>query len=532
MGSHLEASTEPPARLPEAGLGRSAGILGLGNTASRLIGLAREAVISGYFGSSGELSAFNLAARVPAMIYDLLVGGMLSAALVPVFTDYTRPDRRDELARVASAVLSLIAIAMGAIVVLIEIFAGPLAHLLGDFDDPALQLVLTRSLRVIAPAVLLFGLSGGITGLLYALQRFSYAALGAAVFNLGIVIAAPIFASRIGVYALAVGVVGGSLLQLLVAIPGLRDMAVHFLVTVRHPAVRRIMRLYLPIALGLVVAQVQIAVDGRWASATGPQSVSWMRYATTLIQLPLGLVPVAVSLAALPGLSRRAAEQDWDGFRRIFGRGLRLVLVLLIPASVGLWVLAGPAIQLLFEHGSFQPVDTTMTTRALRLYLIGLPFAGVDFLFNYTFYARRNTHLPALVGVISVGFYFIVAAALRSPLGYLGLVLADSVKQAAHAGIMAVLMLHSRGRLQRERILSTLARATGAAAAMGAAVWVLAGVVIPRVPPGLIGEVLAVAVPGAVGAGLYLLLLRVLHVPEAAAFTGAVRQRVSRLRPG
>ena len=204
------------------GLARSASILGLGNIASRLIGLAREAVISGYFGASGELSAFNLAARVPTMIYDLLVGGMLSAALVPVFSDYARLERRDQLPRIASAVLSLIAVAMGVVLLLLELFAVPVASVLGDFDDPALQQVLTRSLRIIAPAVLFFGLSGGITCLLYSLKRFTYTAVAGAMFNLGIVIAAPLLASRIGVYALAVGVVGGSLMQLAVMAPGLR----------------------------------------------------------------------------------------------------------------------------------------------------------------------------------------------------------------------------------------------------------------------------------------------------------------------
>lgn len=526
-------SAEPeagqPAAAPERGLARSAGILGLGNIASRVIGLAREAVISGYFGSSGELSAFNLAARVPTMIYDLLVGGMLSAALVPVFSDYARSDRRDELARVASTVLSLIALAMGVIVLLLEVFAAPLAGVLGNFADPALQEVLVRSLRVIAPSVLVFGLSGGVTGLLYALKRFNFTAVSGAMFNLGIVLAAPLLAQRIGVYALPLGVVAGSLMQLVVMLPGTRDLGLRFSTAWQHPAVRRILRLYVPIALGLIVTQAQIIMDGRWASATGEQSVSWMRYATTLIQLPLGLVPVAVSLAALPSLARRAADGDWEGFRGIFGRGLRLVLVLLIPAAVGLWALAEPVIRLLFEHRSFQPVDTVMTARALRFYLPGLLFAGVDFLLNYTFYARQNTRTPAIVGVIAVGFYFIAALSLKEPLGFLGLVLADSVKQAGHAVIMTALLFSSVGRLHRERILSTLASAAGASLVMGGAVWLLAHWLEPRLSAGIAGEVAVVAVAGGAGVALYLGILRLLRVPEAAALMAPVDRLVAKV---
>ncbi|MCX7669714.1 MAG: murein biosynthesis integral membrane protein MurJ, partial [Anaerolineae bacterium] len=449
-----------------AGLAVSAGIVGLGNIASRVIGLARDTITSWYFGSRGELSAFNLAARVPTMIYDLLVGGMLSAALVPVFSEYARPERRGELARVASAMLTLIALLTGSIVVGLELFAPAIAGILGDFADPALQGVLTQCLRLIAPAVFLFGLTGGVMGLLYALKRFSYTAAGGAVFNLGIVIAAPLLAQRIGVYALPVGILLGSLLQLAVLLPGLREVRLRLSTAWGHPAVRRIFRLYLPIALGLIVTEIQIVVDGRWASATGPQSVSWMRYATTLIQLPLGLIPVAVSLAALPSLSQHAAAGDWDRFRDLFARGLRLVIVFLFPAVAALWALAEPIIRLLFEHGSFTPADTVMTARALRFYLIGLPFAGVDYLLNYAYYARQNTRTPAIVGVIGVGFYFAAALLLKGPLGFLGLVLADSAKQIGHAAIMSALLIRALGQWRGYRIEQTMARTTLAALAL------------------------------------------------------------------
>lgn len=508
------AGNPEPKSAGGSGLIRSAGILGIGNIASRLIGLAREAVISGYFGASGQLDAFRLASRVPTMIYDLLVGGMLSAALVPVFSEYARPDRRDELARVASTVLSLIALIMGVVVLVLEFFAGPLAGLLSDFANPEYERVLRDCLRIISPAVLFFGLTGGATGLLYALRRFNYTAISGAVFNLGIVTLTPLLASRLSIYVLPLGILAGSLMQLAVVGWGARGLALRFSSAWRHPAVRRIGRLYLPIALGLIVTQFQIIVDGRWASAAGAQSVSWMGYATNLIQLPLGLIPVAISLAALPTLSQRAADEDWDGFRSIFGRGLRLVLVLLLPAAVGLWALAEPIIRLLFQHGNFNVEDTVMTARALRFYLAGLPFAGVDFLLNYTFYARQNTRTPATVGVISIGFYFLTALLLKGPLGFLGLVLADSAKQAAHAVIMTALLLRSVGRLHRQGVLRTLAAGCGVALAMGAGVWAISQVLAPLLPAGKIGALVTVAAAGGAGALFYLAALRLLHVEE------------------
>lgn len=526
------AAAEPrAAERSGPGLARSAGILGLGNIASRVIGLARESVISGFFGASGQLDAFRLAARVPTMIYDLLVGGMLSAALVPVFSAYSRRERRDELVQVASAVLTLIAIIMGVIVLLVEAFAGPLAGLLSDFADPQLETMLANCLRVIAPAVLLFGLTGGLTGLLYALRRFSYTAMSGAIFNLGIVLLTPLLARRIGIYVLPLGIVTGSVGQMLISGYGLRDLRFRFSAAWRHPAVRRIGKLYIPIALGLVVTQVQIIMDGRWATAAGAQSVSWMSYATTLIQLPLGLVPIAVSLAALPSLSQFAAEHDWEGFRGIFGRGLRLVVVLLLPATVGLWVLAEPVIHLLFQHGQFTPQDTVMAARALHFYLIGLPFAGVDFLLNYTFYARQNTRTPAVVGVVSIVFYFATALLLKDgPLGFLGLVLADSAKQASHAAIMTALLLRSVGRLHNQQFLRTLGFSAVGAGIMAVVLYLVSQSLGRVAPEGKLGALLIVAVAGGLGGGLYLLALRLARVEEVSRLVDTVAGRILRRR--
>ena len=514
----------------ETGLARSAGILGLGNVASRVIGLARVTITSYYFGSHGDLSAFLVASNVPTMVYDLLVGGMLSAALVPVFSTYGSHEKRGELAEVAGAVLTLITLVMGVVVLLLEVFADPLARVLGNFSDPVLHTVLVRCLRLIAPSLLFLGVAGGVTGLLYSLKRFSYTAISASVFNLGIVIAAPLLAGRIGVYALPLGIMAGSLFQILVMLPGLRDLKLRIALAWKHPAVRRILRLYVPIALGLIVTQVQIVVDRRWASSTGAQSVSWMSYATTLIQMPLGLVPVAVSLAALPSLSRRAAEADWDSFRAIFARGLRLVLVLLIPAAVGLWTLAEPVIRLLFQHGSFTPADTIATATALRFYLLGLLFAGVDFMLNYTFYARQDTRTPAIVGVIAVGLYFVTAWSLLPVLGFLGLVLADSVKQAGHALLMTILLFRSVGRPGGHRLRETALKAAVAAAAMGIGVWWLSGRLMAFLPGGFMGELAVVALAAGAGGVFYILALRLLGVGEVAALMGAVGGRLKLAR--
>lgn len=432
-----DSQSPPPA--DRALIARSAGILALGSIASRVLGLVREVVIADLFGASGMVSAFRVAAQVPAMFYELIVGGLFSAALVPVFSQVAEQKGREALWALFSRVASLIAVVLAAIVLLLELLAPQVAWLMGGGFEPELQAALVRMIRIIAPAVLLFGLSGVVTGLLYALKRFTFPAFGAAVFNLGTVIAAPLLAGRMDAYSLAVGVLVGSTLQLLIQTPDLRGVKLSFRLDISDPAIRRILTLYLPIAVGLVVSQLQIAVDRRLASATGESSLAWMANATTVIQLAHGLVAVAISQAVLPTLSRLSAAGDLDGFRHTLGQGLRLVLVLIVPATLGLLAIARPVISLLFEHGRFTAVDTGWTAAALRLYLLGLIFASIDWPLNFAFYARQDTLTPALVGIFSVVVYLVVALSLVGPLGFLGLVLADSAKHFSHAVTMLIL---------------------------------------------------------------------------------------------
>jgi len=261
-------------------------VIAAGNVVSRLLGLVRETVIAALFGATGLVSAFRVAAIVPTMIYDLLVGGMLSSALVPVFSEYAARENREALWRLVSAMVSVAAIVLGALLILIELFAPTVAWLLSSGFDPGLLAITARLIRILAPAVVFFGCSGVITGLLYTLHRFRYPAFGAAIYNAGLIIAALTLHRRFGIEALAIGVLFGSLLQLLVLVPDLRDARLHLSLALRHPGLRLIMRLYVPIAVGLVISQLAIIIDRNLASHTGPQSIAWMQYATTLIQFP------------------------------------------------------------------------------------------------------------------------------------------------------------------------------------------------------------------------------------------------------
>jgi putative peptidoglycan lipid II flippase len=415
---------------------------------------------------------------------------------------------------------------LAAVVLLLEALAPQVAWLLGGGFSPELQAALATMIRIIAPAVLFFGLSGIITGLLYTLKRFTYPAFGAAVFNLGTVIVVPLLSGRLDVYSLAVGVVLGSVMQLLIQVPDLRDVRFRISFDLSHPALRHILHLYWPIALGLIISNLQIMIDRRLASATGPSSIAWMSRATRLIQMPHGLVAVAISLAVLPTLSRYSAQNDIDGFRDTLGLGLRLVLVLILPAAFGLLMLAQPIVALLFEHGRFTAYDTYWTAWALRYYLLGLVFAAVDWPLNYAFYARQDTLTPALVGMFSVGVYLAVALPLMQPLGFLGLVLADSAKHLSHALVMLILTHRRIGSLGELGLaptgLKTLLASGVVVLVMFAA---LRGINWAIGSGGLLAGLLTVVLVGGLGAIAYLAAASLLNIEEVGLLRRLVRER-------
>ncbi len=496
--------------------------------ASRVLGLVRETVIAYLFGATGYVSVFRVAATIIQTLYDFLIGGMVSAALVPVFSDLVA--RRAELWRVASVVLNALALLLACAVLALELCAPQLVWLLGSGYAPELQAAAVDMLRLVLPAVFFLGLSGVITGLLYALKRFTYPAFTTAAYNAGIILVAFALTPVFGITSLIVGVLVGSASQVTLQLFGLRDWQYRFAFDFSHPAIRQILKLYAPVVAGLSISVVSVVIDRNLASHTGAQSLAWMQNATTLTQFPLGLVATAISFAILPELSRQESgvsqqpnnQLPITNFRSTLSFGITLVLLLILPATVGLFVLARPIVALLFERGAFTAMDTTMTARALEFYLLGLPFAAIDQPLVFAFYARKNTLLPNLVQFGAVAIYLGVAFALVQPLGMLGLVIANSAMLAGHAVAMLWFTRTRLGGLDGRALGDTALKIALAAGAMG----VIAQATLNALSGGALWwQVLA---PTCVAGVAYVALLRVLRVREVERVWQIVVARVRR----
>lgn len=520
----------PPAGVTQehTQIARAAGVLALGNIASRLLGFVRETVKSHLFGAGAIVDAYGVATIVPTMLYDLLIGGAVNGALVPVFSEYVSEDR-DALWQLVSALLNMVVIALAVVVLIIELLAPQISFLVlrGSADAPTLDLA-TQLLRITVPAVLFLSLSGVLSGLLYALKRFAFPAFTAAVFNAAIVTVTLIFHRQLGIRAMAVGLLIGALLQVVLQLPGLRDTGLRIGVRLWHPGLRRVMGLYAPTLIPLLAdVGVSRPLSLLLASQTGAGGISYLNYATFLTQLPQGLVASAISLAVLPTLAARASGEDEEAFSRTLARGLRLVITLMLPAVVGLFILARPTVELVYGHGSFQLYDTLMTSWALRFYLLGLPFAAIDLLLVFSFYAQQDTVTPALIGVGTIITYLLLAAGLLPTWGLFSLMIADSFKHLFHTMLSALILGQRLGGLGRHGVTRTLGVVALSSAVMGAVAYgALMGV--ERLLPGGGGlaEVLAVAVPGLIGAALYAWLATRLGVSELQMLWDMLRERL------
>ncbi len=515
----------------ERSIASAAFIIMLGNILSRVMGLVREQVVAGLYGGSSTTDSLTIASNVSTITYDLLISGIVSAALVPVFSEYAAKEKREELWRVASSVLSIATVTLGALVGVMMLFAPQLTGLMASKFSPTQLDFTTGLVLIVLPGVIFLGVSAVLMSMLYALQRFAFPAFAPVILNLSVVVIGWLLYRKDNPFGIVLGMSIGALLMVVLQWFGLRDVRLRFRLDWRHPGVRKIGRLYLPVALGLLVTEAGLVIDRNLASGTGAGGLSAMRFATTLVQFALGLVSAAISLAVLPSISRSAASGDLAGYKRTLGAALRLVIALILPASFALAFLGVPIIQVVFQHGVFSEADKGRTALALLCYAIGTPFAAVDQVLLFAFYARQNTRTPVLIGIGSVLCYLLFAFLLVGPLSFAGLALADSAKQTFHAAVSFLLLGAAIAGLRGLGLGATTLRAGLAAllaALIGFGIWLAVGDLFGA---SLLGRVAVLLISAGGFALVYLGAAALLRLSELTMMWRLVASRLARQHP-
>ena len=515
-------------------IGSAALILMLANLSSSLIGFMRQAVIAHVFGAGTDSDAFYAASIVPQMFYDLTIGAAVSAALIPTFSSIVKLRDKEALTDVAGSVLALAWIVLAVTVVLLVVFAHPfMAGIAAMCRCTTGNVELNRTvevLRVLLPSLFFLGTSAVLLATLYSVQRFTAPAFAGMLYHAGIILGAVLLVRPLGVLALPVGAVVGAAGQAMVQVPALvRNGIMPRPRLGLTPEVRRILRLYLPVAAGLLVSIVGQIIDLGFKWKLGKARLTDMQFATTLTQFPIGIAVAALSFAVLPALSADAALNRMDDFKDSLVLGIRVVLFLTIPAALGYLALATPIVSLVYQSGHLTVANVSRTAAALTGYAIQIPFVGIDQLMIFAFYARKNTITPMLVGVLGVGIYVAGAYILIPRLNIFGLALANTIQNTAHAAILLALLLLSIGKLDRRGLSLAIVKIGLAGAVMaGGAVLLLSLMSAKAAAGGFAAHALLALLPLLLGAGLYVGTATLLKSQEIELLLGLLRRRMTR----
>lgn len=498
------------ARAEAAGILRSARAVSGATLISRILGLAREQTVAALF-SRTQTDAFTIAFRIPNLLRDLFAEGAMSAAFVPTFTEQMKRRPAAEAWRFAATVLTLLAIGLSALAVLGMLLAPRLAALFAsDYAAVDGKLELTVGLtRAMFPFLPLVAMAAAAMGCLNARGRFFIPALAPAMFNVASIgcawMLAPVLERHPAwgldpVFALAVGTLAGGLGQLLIQIPLLRREGMPLVprLDVLDPAVRRVLALMAPGTLGLAAVQVNLLVTSVLATGEGEGPVSWLQFAFRFMYLPIGLFGVAIAAAALPAMASHHAAGDLAAMRRTLAQGLRSLLMITVPATAGLLVLAEPIIAAVYQHGRFQARDTLMTAEALRWYAAGLAAYASAKLLVPAFYTLGRTAVPVAASVLSVAVNALLSLLLIRTMGFRGLALATSLTAFLNGALLYALLRVHLGPLDTRRLAAAFLRiavatAGMAAAAAGADTWLAARLPVGGDDPALWAQVARLA---------------------------------------
>jgi putative peptidoglycan lipid II flippase len=458
---------------------RSAGLIGIATMASRLLGVARETVLAAMFGAGTQMDAFNVAFRVPNLLRDLFAEGAMTAAFVPTFTRSLTQKGDAEAWRLGSLVINALALVTGLLALLGIVFADPItAALAPEYARIPGKLELTALLtRVMMPFFPMIAVAASVMGMLNARHKFFVPSLSPAMFNVATIVCAFALAPqmpRIGqdpIMAIAIGTLLGGLGQIVLQWPLLRGEGFRYrpILSFRDSGVRDVLRLMIPGVVGLGAVQVNVVVNTYLASGEAPGSVSWLGYAFRLMYLPIGLFGVSIAMASLPDISRHAVSEDVRSIRNTVSRGLRMMLVLNVPATVGLMVLAEPIVSLLYERNRFGPADTLATAGALAFYAPGLIGYSAVKIASPTFYSLGDSRTPVTVSVLTVLTNLILNVMLVRVLSFRGLALGTALAALFNAGALLWLLRSRLRGLDGHAIMIAAAKITAASMLMAVA---------------------------------------------------------------
>ena len=484
-----------------------------------MAGLVREIFAASYFGVSGAMSAFTIAFQVPNLVRSLFADAAIQAAFVPVFTEQLEKGNKREAFRLASTLLFLVTLILGALTALFILIAPVLMPLFVGSKVPQ-GLTVTLS-QLLFPILVMLGTTGMVVGILNSYDRFGAFAIAPFFWNVAIVVVlvalAPVFSGNDRIYAYAIGVLVGTAIQLAIPVWDLRHTPFRLqpVFDWRTPEVRRVLVLMLPVTLSLGLINFNLLINSIFGSLVSESAPAAIDKAFRIYMLPQGIFSVAVTTVLFPTLARLAARRDYDDLRATMANGMRQILLLLVPAAAAILVLSVPMVRLVYQRGAFSADDTQLVATALFWFAFSLPFNGLFLLMTRTFFSLQRPWIPTAISAVNLAITAGAALALYQPFGVGGIVAATVIATAASVGAQTVILRGLLGRLELGRLLWTAMRVALAAAALAGTSYVVWRGLDEVLGRGLGGQILSLMLGLAAGGVVYVLTITLLRIPEA-----------------
>ena len=503
---------------------------------SRVAGLVREIVAANYFGVSGAMSAFTIAFQVPNLMRALFADAALQGAFVPVFTGLLEKGRRKEAFHVASSLLSLITAILGSLTVVFMLAAEPIMKLFtpGFHDQPELVHLTVGLSRVMFPIVMLLALSGVVVGMLNSFEHFSVPALAPVLWNL-IIIGSLIglrglFHGQDQVYAYAIGVLIGTIVQFVLPLPWLRGRGGRFGLSFdwRNPYVTRVLKLMFPVTIALGLINFDNLINSFFGTLVNDQAPAAIDKAFRIYMLPQGIFSVAIATILFPTLARFAARGDHDRLRRTMANGTRQILLTLIPSAAIMAVLAVPITRLVYQRGAFNGEATHLVSQAMVVWALSLPAQGASLLFSRTFFSLQRPWINTALAVANMSVNALISLALYKPLGVKGVVLGSVAGTLVMASSQAWILRKDLRGIEGTKTLGAVVRmlfATALLAGVSYGVWFGLDKLLGR---GLVMQIVSLGAGILAGFAVYAWTVARLRVEEAHQIRDLVMSRIRR----
>jgi putative peptidoglycan lipid II flippase len=523
----------PTPRMGQGGrIARSTAFFSIATGASRIAGLGREVVAAGFYGVKGPMSAFTIAFQVPNLVRALFADAALQPAFVPVFTELLGEKRYREAFRLASTLMLLATMVLGALTALFVLLAPVIMPLfVPDFrKQSVVDLTVTLS-QILFPILIMLGVSGIVVGILNSYDRFGAFAISPLFWNLTIIVVlvllAPRFHGQDRIYAYAIGILVGTAVQLAIPVWDLRHTPFHFSWSLewRNPAVRRVLLLMLPVTISLGLINFNALINSFFGALISEEAPAAIDKAFRLYQLPQGIFSVAVATVLFPALARFANAGEYGNLRATLANGMRQILFVLVPAAVAILVLSEPMIRLVYQRGEFDPAETTLVATALFWFAFSLPTNGVYLLQTRTFFSLQRPWQATALAVIDLVVSALAAWALYAPFGVGGIVAGTGIGTSAAVFAQAFILRRKLGGLELGRLLSATIRISIASAALAGVGWLVWDLLDGALGRSTVAQIVSLGTGLTLGALAYLAAAWMLRIAELEQILRLLRRR-------